>query len=174
MILLTTPFTDNTVAASLFRVCILWRTWPLRSSKASPLKRPSKVVSTFVKWDGLGFRAFPGCWFSHPYPYVTISAAEALKSDDLRHAMLAFSFFPSLFFLCAQRILRYWRSQRMVAVHPPFLGCIWRSLWIGTAFTWRCDVTGLQMLPLKDADPKLWHSKFVQMWFVYVAPHSPL
>ena len=53
-----------------------------------------------------------------------------------------------------------------MVVHPPkrmemengmenkaaFVGYIWRSLQIGTAFTLRCDVIGLQH-PLKDAAP---------------------
>ena len=42
------------------------------------------------------------------YPYVTISAAQAHESDDLRHAMSPFSLFLSSF-SGAQRILGYVR-----------------------------------------------------------------
>ena len=40
-----------------------------------------------------------------------------------------------------------------------FVGCIWRSLWIGTAFVRCCDVIGIQMQPLKDANPELRQGK---------------
>ena len=71
-------------------------------------------------------------WLRHHmfYPYVMISAAQARKSDDLRHAMSPFSLF-------LWRILGYVRPRRIVAVHPPKRGkrrSIWKSLRIGTAF----------------------------------------
>ena len=40
-----------------------------------------------VKWDGRDFNVFPGLRHIMFYPYVTISAAQAHESDDLRHAM---------------------------------------------------------------------------------------
>ena len=98
------------------------------------------------------------------YPYVTISAAQARESNDLRHTMLPFSLFLS-FFSGVQRILGYVRPRRIIEVHPlkrgkegAFVGCIWRSLYIGTAFARHSDVIGFQMWPLKDADPELRHS----------------
>ena len=89
-------------------------------------------------------------WLRHQmfYPYVTISAAQARESDDLRHAMSPFSLFLSSF-SGVQRILGYVRPRWIVAVHPPETGrrrSIWRSLQTGTDFTWRCDIIGLQML----------------------------
>ena len=38
-----------------------------------------------------------------------------------------------------------------------FVGFIWRSLQIGTAFSQCCDVVGLQIRPPKDADTELGH-----------------
>ena len=56
-------------------------------------------------------------WLRHQmfYPYVTISAAQARKSDNLHHVMSPFSLFLSSF-SGMQRILGYVR--RIVAVHP--------------------------------------------------------
>ena len=89
-------------------------------------------------------------WLRHQmfYPYVTISAAQARESDDLRHVMSPFSLFLSSF-SGAQRILGYVRPRRIVEVHPPETGSrrsIWRSPRIGTAFARRCHVIVLQML----------------------------
>ena len=55
------------------------------------------------------------------YSYVTISAAQAHESDDLRHAMSPFSLFLSSL-SDAQRILGYVRAPRIVAVHHPKRG----------------------------------------------------
>ena len=62
-------------------------------------------------------------WLHHQmfYPCVTISAAQARKSDDLRHAMSPFSLCLSSF-SGAQRILGYVRPRKIVAVHPPKTG----------------------------------------------------
>ena len=59
-------------------------------------------------------------WLPHQmfYPYVTISAAQACESDDLRHATSPFSLFLS-YFLGTQRILGYVGPRRIAAVHPP-------------------------------------------------------
>ena len=98
----------------------------------------------------------PVMFFTH----VTISATQAHKSDNLRHAMSPFSPFLSSF-LGMQRILGYVRPQRMVAVRPPKRGkrrSIWRSLQIGTALTRHGDMICLRMQPPKDADSELRHS----------------
>ena len=82
------------------------------------------------------------------YRYVTISATQALESDDLRHAMSPFSLLLSSF-SGTQRILGYVRPRRIVAVHPPKTGKrrnIWRSLLMWTTFMRHCDVIVLQML----------------------------
>ena len=89
-------------------------------------------------------------WLCHQmfHPYITISAAQAHESDDLRHTMSPLTLFLSSF-LGVQRILGYVRPRRIAAVHPPKTGrrrSIWRSLRIGTDFMQRCDVIGLQML----------------------------
>ena len=51
------------------------------------------ISSAVVKCDGIS-------WFRHQmfYPYVTISAAQARESDDLRYATSPFSLFLSFFF----------------------------------------------------------------------------
>ena len=98
---------------------------PLRSSKPSPSE-----TSAVVKWDGLVFEAFPG-------RFTRCFTLTSRESDDLRHAMSLFSLFLSSFSI-VQRILGY--------VRPPRTGrrrSVWRSLRIGTAFTWHCDIIGL-------------------------------
>ena len=50
-------------------------------------------------------------------------------------------------------------SSKKSEMKASFVGCIWRSLRIRKAFTWYCDVIGLQLWPLKDSDPELRHSK---------------
>ena len=110
-------------AVSLFRFCSLRRTEPLCHLKVSPSERPSNAASTVVKWDSLAFGAFSGCVTrcSRFYPYVTISAAQTRKSDNLRHAMSLFSVFLSSF-SGAQRILGYGNLRRIVANHPLKIG----------------------------------------------------
>ena len=104
------------------------------------------------------------------YPYVTISAAQARES-----AMSPFSPCLSSFFWCAKNLgicestkdsngAPSKKREKKVA----FVGCIWMSLRIGTAFMQRCDVIGLQMQPPKDADPELGHSICVH-WFRCIA-----
>ena len=82
------------------------------------------------------------------YPFVTISAAPARESDDLRHAMSAFSLFLSSFFGCA---------------HPP-KRCKRRSIWrnrrTGTAFTRHTDRIYLQMLLWRTLN---WDTEMVEM-----------
>ena len=125
------------------------------------------TTSAVVKWDVLAFGAFPGCvtscftltsWFLPPRPTkVTIYAKWC------RHFSLSF------FFSGVQRIFVYMRpwkddsgaSSKNREKKAAFVGCIWRSLWIVTAFARCCDVIGLRMRPLKDADPELRHSKCV-------------
>ena len=82
-------------------------------------------------------------WLCHQmfYLYVTISAAQARESDDLRHAMSPFSLFLSSF-SGVQRILGYVRPRRIVVLHPPKT----EEGAFGGAFAQRCDVIGLQML----------------------------
>ena len=56
---------------------------PLRSHQRRVLPRALQAESAVVKWDGLAFGAFPGCFTrcSHPYPYVTIYVAQVRESD---------------------------------------------------------------------------------------------
>ena len=89
-------------------------------------------------------------WLHHHvfYSHITISDTQARESDDLLHVMSQFFLFLSPL-SGAQRILGYVRPWRIAAVHPPKRGkrrSIWRSLRIGTAFVWRCDVICLEML----------------------------
>ena len=77
-------WTDR-LAVSQFRVCILQRTLPLWSSKASPSERQFWPRQLLLNGIGLAFGAFPG--------YFTISTAQARKSDDLHHAMSPLSLF---------------------------------------------------------------------------------
>ena len=95
-------------------------------------------------------------WLHHQmfYPYVTISAAQACESDNLRHAMSQFSLFLSSF-SGAQRILGYVRPRRIVAVHPPKTEKR-RSIRIGTPFALHSDVIGLQMLLWKNGQSSYW------------------
>ena len=81
-------------AESQFRVCVLWRTRPLWSVKASP-SETLLTWSAVVKCDGLDFGAFPGCvircftltsWFLPPRPArVTIYTTRC-------HHLLSFFF----------------------------------------------------------------------------------
>ena len=76
-------------------------------------------------------------WLPPRYAKVTIYAMWG------RHFLFLSSFSGT------QRILGYVRPRRIEVVHPPKTGrrrSIWRSLQIGTAVAWRCDVIGLQML----------------------------
>ena len=110
-------------------------------------------------------------WLRHQmfYSCVMISAAQACKSDDLRHAMLPFSLFLSFFlsFSGTQRILGYVRPRRIVTVHPPKTGKKRPHLWAASGGAFELgqplcfDVIGLQMWPPKDSDPELRHSKWV-------------
>ena len=114
---------------SQFRVCVLWRTRPLWSSRASP-SESLLTSSAVVKCDGLAFGAFPGCVtrcftltsrFLPPRPTkVTIYATRC------RHFLFFFLLFLSSF-AGAQRIVGYVRQQRMVVVRPPKTRSIWRS-----------------------------------------------
>ena len=83
-------------------------------------------------------------WLRHQmfYPYVTISAAQAHESDDLRHAMSPFSLFLSSF-SGTQRILGYVRPWRIVAVRPL---SDWDRLHVVLWCNWPSNA------PLKDAD----------------------
>ena len=111
---------------SQFRVCVLWRTRPLWSSKASP----SETLLTSSAVVKCAFGAFPGCVtrcfnltsrFLPPRPTkVTIYATRC------RHFLFFFLLFLSSF-AGAQRIVGYVRQQRMVVVRPPKTRSIWRS-----------------------------------------------
>ena len=108
MTILRCRFGGNPLAPSLTG-CI-----PVQElQKARPLKG---VASNVAKWDGLAVRTIS--WLRHRmfYPYVTISAAQAHRSDNLRRTMSPFSFFPPSF-SGAQRILGY--VNGVVAVRPP-------------------------------------------------------
>ena len=76
-------------------------------------------------------------WLHHimSYPNVTISAAQACESDDLRHTMPPFSVFLSSF-SGKQSILGYVSLRRIAAVEPPKRGERRPHLWaaFGGAF----------------------------------------
>ena len=110
-------------------------------SKASPSERPSKAASAVAKWDGW---AFPGCITRcsrlYPYPYrirdtliipgeiklwklwklitsrflLPRPAKVTIYATRCRHFLSFFHFF----FSDAQKILRYRRPRKIVAVHP--------------------------------------------------------
>ena len=128
------------------------------------------TTSAVVKWDSLAFGAFPGCVtrcftltlrFLLPRP-VKVTICAMLCCHFL-------SFFLSFFFFGSTKNLGICEatkhsssaSSKKSEKKASFVGCIWRSLWIGTAFALRCDVTGLQMRPLKDANPELRQSNCV-------------
>ena len=122
-----------------FRFCLLWRTRPLWSLKASPSERPSRCSM----WRS---SLWSISWLRHQmfYPYVTISGTQACESDDLSPFPCFLSSFSGM-----QWILGYVKMRRIAAVHPPKKGrrrSICRSLRIGTTFTQRCDIIGLQTL----------------------------
>ena len=114
----------------------------LWSTKASP-SETLLTSSAVVKWDGLVFGAFPGC-VTRCFTLTSRFAKVTICATQCRH-------FLSFFLLLSGvlRMLGYVRPWRLVAVHLTKRGkrrSIWRSLQIGTAFTRRCDVIGLQML----------------------------
>ena len=116
-------------------------------------------------------------WVRHQMFYATISAAYARESDDLRHVMLPFSLFLFFFFGHAKNLGIFEAtkdssraSSKNRKKKAAFVGCIWRSLRIGTAFVRRCDVIGLQLQSPKDADPELRHSKSVCSAFLVLCP----
>ena len=148
------------IAVSQFRVCILRRTFAVFEGES--FRETLLTLIIVVTWDGLAFRAFPGCVTSCFTLTKVISAAQACDRGDLCHALLPFSLFLSPF-SGAQRILEYVRPRRTAAVHPPKRGkrrSIWRSLRIGTAFVWRCDVISLQML-LRRMQTLNWDTAYV-------------
>ena len=83
------------------------------------------------------------------YPYVTISAAQARESDDLRHAMSLFSLF-AFYFLGRAKNLGIWRT---VAVHPPKRGT--RRTHLEEPSDW--DSRGMQTLNWDTASIKVLH-----------------
>ena len=124
------------------------------------------TASNVVKWGGLAFGALPGRVAGCFTLTSRFLPARSAKVTIYATQISPFSFFLSSF-VGEQGILGYGRPRRIVAVHPPqrgkkkaaFVGCIWRSLQIKTAFERRRDVIGLQMRPPKDADPELRRSK---------------
>ena len=119
------------------------------------------TVSTVVKWQRS--RLWSISWLRHQmfYPDIKISAAQARKSDDLHHLMSPFSFILSSF-TGGQRILGYGRPRRKDSS-----GAFYklREKKAASAFRGTFElgqpsrvVIGLQMRPLKDADPELRHS----------------
>ena len=107
-------------------------------------------------------------WLCHQmfYPYVKMSATQARDIDNLRHSRSPFSFCLSLFFFRSAKNLGICESAKdgrdasykNREKKATFVGCIWRSLQIGSAFMWRCDVIGIQMRPPKHADPEMGHN----------------
>ena len=96
------------------------------------------------------------------YSNITISDAQACKNDALHHTMSLFPLFLSSF-SGAQKILGYVRprshtSSKKREKNAVYVGCIWRSLRIGTALVQCSDVIGLQMRHPKDEDPELKHN----------------
>ena len=76
-------------------------------------------------------------WLRHQmfYPYITISAAQACKSDDLRHVMSQFTLFLSYFLQTGKESLDMWchkgKQQCILQKEGKFVGCIWELIELG-------------------------------------------
>ena len=143
--------TRHTFAVSQFRVCILRRSRPLRSLKASP-SETLLTASVVVKWDGLAFGALPGCvtrCFTLTSRFLLPRPAKVMIYFMRRRHFLCFFLFRA----CKESWDMWSASSKNREKKAAFVGCSWRSL--------RCDIVGLQMRPPKDADPKLRHSNWV-------------
>ena len=117
-------------------------------------------------------------WLRHQmfYPYLTISATQACKSDDLRHVMSPFSLFLSSFRarnkswdMWGNAMCNMWcgASSKKREKKAASVGCIWRSLQTGRAFTLRCYVIGLQMLLWRMQTLK-WDTATLSCWSLEV------
>ena len=121
------------------------------------------TMSTVVKWDGLAFGALPG-WVTRCFTLTSrfLPPRSTIYATWCRHFL---SFF--LLFGCAVNLGMCETTKDRSGASTKkrekeaFVGCIWTSLRIGTAFAQHCDIIGLQMRPLKDADPELRHSNLV-------------
>ena len=155
---------EATVAVSQFRICILQRTRPLCSSKASPSERPSRAASTGDQWDP-SEHFLVVSWnvpaLTHTSRFLSTRPAKVMiYATQWRH-FLFFSFFgpaknPGILEDAKNSSCASYKTREKDAA---FVGCIWMSLQIETAFVRHCDVIGLQMWPPKDAEPELRHIK---------------
>ena len=129
------------IAVSQFRVCILRRTRPLRSSKTVEPLEHFLVASPDVLPLCHDFcRSGPQKWRSTPHDVTIFS--------------LSLFFFGHAKNLGMCEAMTDSSSESSKKKEK-------KELWIGTDFTQCCDVIGLQMCPLKDADPELRHSKWL-------------
>ena len=103
------------------------------------------------------------------YPYVTISAAQAHESDDLRHAMLPFFLFLSSF-LGTQRNLGLFEatkdSSRASSKNRERKAAFGGAFRLGFA-----QASGLQMQPPRDAGPDLRHSTRLSVLLSWCRAH---
>ena len=116
------------LVVSQFRVCILWRTRPLWSSKASP-SETLLTSSAVVKCDGLVSGAFPG---SVTRCFTLTSRFLPLRPAKVTIYAMWCRHFPSFFLLFRARE-NLWLCEAMKD-HSD------------ASFVRRCDVIGLQML----------------------------
>ena len=99
------------------------------------------------------------------YPYIMISAVQAprkLRSTPRDGAifLLSFLFFRRGMNLGIREATKYssGASSKKREKKAAFMGCLWRSLRIRTAFARHCDIIGPRMRPSKDAAPELGHN----------------
>ena len=108
------------------------------------------------KWDGLAFGAFPGCvtrCFTHESRFLPPRSTKVtIYATQCHHFLWNLG-------ICEATNDSSHASSKKREKKPIVVGCIWGSLQTGTSFVRHCDIIGLQMRPLKDADHELRHSK---------------
>ena len=101
-------------------------------------------------------------WLCHQmfYPYVTISAAQARESDDLRHAMSPFSLFLSSFFFGHAKNLGMCESTKL---------CILQKQ--GKEGAQHGDIIGLHTL-LRRMQSRNCDTAYIHTAAIFLASHS--
>ena len=133
--------------SSQFRVCILQRTRPCGESFRETLLTVNN--SAIVKWDGIAFGAFPGC----------VTRCFKLTSRFLPHRPTKWRSTPCAVAIFSLSFFFFGRSKNLGICEATkdssrassknrekkaaFVGCIWRSLQIWTAFVQRCYLMSL-------------------------------
>ena len=120
-------------------------------SKGESFGETLLTASTIVKWDGLAFGSFPGLRHQMFYPCVMISAAHAQSTPrDVTIFSLSFFFFGRTknLGICKATKDGSCASSKKREKKVAFVRCLW---------------SGLQMQPLKDADPEVRHNSCVAL-----------